>query len=109
MANMKSVALSATLALGLAVGAFAAFSVAAEAKSGKGGWGAHMKTFEQLDTDKSGTVTEAEFTAAFAGTPMAAKAGKMFKRIDKDKNGQIERAEYDAWMARRAKHESGKQ
>jgi Ca2+-binding EF-hand superfamily protein len=108
MTNIKSIAFTATLALALSVGTIAAFAAASEAKSGKGAWAHNMKTFEQIDTDKNGFITEAEFKAAFAGTPKAAKAHKMFNRIDKDKNGRIERAEFDAWMAKRAKHEHGR-
>ena len=56
----------------------------AEGKCGEGKCG-----MEKMDTDKSGTISQAEFTAA-------GKPADKFATVDTDKNGQITQAEMDA-------------
>jgi hypothetical protein len=48
--------------------------------------------FEDLDTDKSGTVSFEEFKAVF---PRTQEAG--FKMLDKDGDGQLNEAEWEAF------------
>ena len=56
----------------------------AEGKCGEGKCG-----MEKMDSDKSGTISQAEFTAA-------GKPADKFGAVDTDKNGQITQAEMDA-------------
>ena len=62
-----------------------------------------MPTFEQMDTNKDGVLTQAELGTAFANRPrMKARLGEMFKRIDGNSNGKLEKSEMNAWKAKRA-------
>jgi hypothetical protein len=64
-----------------------------------------MPTFEQIDTNKDGGVTQAELGAAFGNRPrMKERLPMMFKRIDGNGDAKIEKAEMEAWKAKRSEH-----
>ena len=59
-------------------------------RGGQGGPGALFPSSEQMDLDKDGTVTKAEFTSAWNDA-----CTKMFKRFDTDENGTLSKDELD--------------
>ncbi len=61
----------------------------AEGKCGEGKCGEGKCGVEKMDTDKNGSVSAAEFTAA-------GKPADKFAGVDTDKNGSLSQAEFDA-------------
>ena len=61
---------------------------------------AEKKTFEELDTDKDGKLTLAEFTPSAKD---AEKAPKQFKKKDKDEDGFLSKEEFEAKKAKKKK------
>jgi len=68
-----------------------------------------MPTFEQLDTNKDGSISVAEFKAMFAKHPkMAARADKMYQRMDANKDGKVDANEFNTWKAHRGQRKPQK-
>ncbi len=87
MMNLKYI-----ITIGLSSILFTAASTAEEGKKKKGGQKA-KRTFEQVDTDKDGKISLAEFTT---GMPSQEKATKIFGKKDKDADGYLTAEEYAA-------------